>query len=290
MNKIPVGKTIAYAYSFTLSNLGAIIGLVWLPMVILTVLKFLPYIGGNGFDAASQSQTASATALLENLATIFLTLVLYSIVYVAVIRQALGLRQGSATIHFALGQPEFRVLGAWLLVVLVIIGFLFVYTTAAILLSAMPPGTGRLVAGTFIAVVGVLAFIYILVRLSFLLVPVTVVEEKVSLSRNWTLTEGNFWGIVAIMLAITIPLMIIDMVGSLAIVGNDLIAQASNHSQTVLESFTQTMQIYQKHMPSLLGLDLVLAPFSIGLNMGAAAFAYRALVPTSGTSLAAHPA
>ncbi len=289
MNKIPVGKTIAYAYSFTLSNLGAIIGLVWLPMVILTVLKFLPYIGGNGFDAAGQSQAASAMAALENLATVFLTLVLYSIVYVAVIRQALGLRQGSATIHFALGQPEFRVLGALLLVVLVIFFFILLYSAAVALLSAMP-GTGSYVAVAFVAVAGALALIYVSIRLSFLLVPVTVVEEKVSLARNWILTEGNFWGILGIMLAITIPLMIVDMVGSVAIVGNDLIAQASHHSQTLLESFTQTMQIYQRHMPSLLGLDLVLAPFSIGLNMGAAAFAYRALVPSSGTSLAAHPA
>jgi hypothetical protein len=38
------------------------------------------------------------------------------------------------------------------------------------------------------------------------------------------------------------------------------------------------MRIVDRHLPGLLFLELILAPFSFGLNLGAAAFAYRALV------------
>jgi hypothetical protein len=39
-------------------------------------------------------------------------------------------------------------------------------------------------------------------------------------------------------------------------------------------------------MPLYIGLNLIVAPFAIGLNAGATAFAYRALVPAAGAATA----
>jgi hypothetical protein len=40
MKKIPVTQTIQAAYRFVFTHLGAIIGLIWLPMLLVTVLGF----------------------------------------------------------------------------------------------------------------------------------------------------------------------------------------------------------------------------------------------------------
>ena len=48
------------------------------------------------------------------------------------------------------------------------------------------------------------------------------------------------------------------------------------------KAFTATLRALAHHMPEYLGLTLILAPFNIGLSLGASAFAYRALVPAGG--------
>ena len=119
MNKVPAGKTIAYAYAFTFGHLGTIIGLAWLPLVISAVLQFLPYALGAESAGASANATAQGRQALEGLATALLIVLLNAIIFVPVVRQALGLRQGAAVVHFKLGAAEFRLFGAILLLLLV---------------------------------------------------------------------------------------------------------------------------------------------------------------------------
>ena len=40
MRKIPVLRTIAEGYAFTFGHLGTIIGLIWLPMVIVAIAGY----------------------------------------------------------------------------------------------------------------------------------------------------------------------------------------------------------------------------------------------------------
>ena len=49
MKKIPVLATIREAYDFTFTHLGAIIGLIWLPMILITVIGF--FVLQRFFDA-----------------------------------------------------------------------------------------------------------------------------------------------------------------------------------------------------------------------------------------------
>ena len=51
MKKIPVLETIKAAYGFVFTHLGAIIGLIWLPMVLVTVPGF--FVEQRYFDAAA---------------------------------------------------------------------------------------------------------------------------------------------------------------------------------------------------------------------------------------------
>jgi len=289
MNKIPAGKTIAYAYSFTFGHLGTIIGLVWLPLIVLTVLNFLPQIAGSDLDAAGQSPLVQGSQAIGRVTISALTLLLYAVIYVAVTRQALGLRQGTATVHFALGMPEFRVFGAILLLLVVMMAFVGTYFGVVVLLASVGGNSVPMasIAGV-VAVVGAAAILYALVRLSFLIAPVTVAEEKISLARGWSLTQGNFWRILGVMLSIGLPIFVVYVIGISALMGTELAAPVpaaiANNSQNLMQHLKQ---IIDHHLPEIMGLELILAPFSIGLNLAAASFAYRALVQDSAVVRAA---
>ena len=47
MNKINVWNAIRFAYAFTFGDIGTIIGLIWLPTLLIAVLQFLPYALGT---------------------------------------------------------------------------------------------------------------------------------------------------------------------------------------------------------------------------------------------------
>ena len=280
MNKIPVGKTISYAYSFTFGHIGAIIGLIWLPLILMAVLRFLPHLAGSGMDSTDQSPLVQGSQAIGNLAASALTLLLYAVMYVAVTRQALGLRQGTASVHFALGMPEFRVFGALLLVVMVMLAFLGTLAGAVAVLAQVAGNAAPLaMLAIGVAVAGALAFVYVSTRLWFLVVPVTVVEEQINLGRGWTLTVGNFWRAFAVILAVSLPIVIISVIGSAIIMGGDLAAPvpAATAKNPIL-SLMLFVQIADRHLPATLFLDLILAPFNLGLSLSAAAFAYRSLV------------
>jgi len=281
VNKIPVGKTIAHAYNFAFGNLGAIIGLIWLPMILIAVLSFLPYaLGTVQYDAAQNLDEASRGAAV-NLACSIGTFILYAMLYVVVTQQALGLRRGSASIHFSLGMPEWRMLGAMFLVAIVILVLILAYAAVAAMAVFAASQAGTVAASMAVALAGsagLCLLLFVALRFGFLLAPVVVAEQTVNLGRNWTLTHGNFWRMVAVFLAVATPFLIVQVVVMFAVAGPDFTAPfpAGADFATV---FQQRMQLLDRHMPVWLGLTLFLAPFSLGLNLGAQAFAYRALVP-----------
>jgi len=284
MNKVPVGRTIAAAYQFTFGQLGTIIGLIWLPLVVLAVLNFLPEIAGNTGDAGDNTLVAG-TREAGNLAISLLTLLLQSVIYVAVTRQALGLRQGAARIHFALGQPEFRLFGALFLVDMMLVGLLllviFTVYAAGALAEAERMGPAADAVASLAGILGALAAIYVIIRLGSLVTPTTVVENRIDLRRSWTITRGNVLRIIVIFLAVLAPVMILEALGMFAVAGREVLAAMPPAGVTDPKSIEQQMDAIQTvifhHAPGLTGVILILAPFSDGLSVAAAAFAFRAL-------------
>lgn len=282
MNKIDVWKTVRFAYAFTFGDIGTIIGLIWLPTLLIAVLRFLPY--ALGTQAADQDPATAAAGALANLAFFAAGLVLYAINAVAVMRQALGLRQGGATVHFSLGWPEWRVMGANLLCALVLGAILLAYLLGiAFVISLGKAMTAPVAIGLLMFVTGGACFLaYVSLRLAFLVIPVVVAEDAVDLARGWTLTAGNFWRILAVMLAISLPLLAIQVAATIAIGGPDLLAPLPAGQDAMTAAFKLRMASLDKHMPELIGLFLILAPFNFGLTLGAEAAAYRAIVPSPG--------
>jgi len=280
MNKLPVARTVLDAYGFTFAQLGTIIGLIWFPTVVSTLLNFLPQLASYGGASAA----AMGTDQIEILAIMLLKLLLSAIVYVAVARQALGLRQGPAVFHFALGQPEFRVYGA-LLVLYFLMGVLLIAPAEAQRFG----GPASIVASYFVLPILALV-IFLLVRVGWLIVPAIVIENKVDFRHVWEITRGNFWRLFAVGAAVTVPLMMIFCTAAVALMEKDLQAimlPVEPTDQKALEQQVVAIQnIIQQHTPELLFVTLFLTPFALGLSIAASASAYRTLSGSTNSSRA----
>jgi hypothetical protein len=291
LNKIPVGKTIEFAYAFTFGHLGAILGLIWLPTVLSAVGGFFAETFYNQAMLAALTEgrpTAAGQAMVSLIAWGLVALVLGAIANVAVLRQALGLRKGPAFFHFALGPAEFRLFAAQLGIVAIMALFLlgYIFAVASLAATVQQGGSVAAIAGLVLAAVALAGagfIVFAFVRLSFLLLPATLVEEKIAISRGWTLTQGNFWRIVVIGLATLGPLAVAIVIAQFFIMGPDFYAEAMKPGG--LDAANQTrMTIIQAratlaHLPALMGMQLIAAPFIAGLMLAPAAYAYRALVP-----------
>jgi hypothetical protein len=277
MTRLPVADTIRFAYTFAFGQIGAIIGLVWLPLVVVAFLQFLPYALGTAYTAASGSAAEATGATVINLAFSTTALVLYAMNFVSVTRQALGLRQGAASIHFSLAWPEWRMFMAVIISGLILTAATGLYLILASMLFPVQPGNALMAAFAAVyAIVGFCAFVWFALRLVFLLAPVIVVEERLDLVRAFLLTGGNFWRILAIALAVTLPLLLLQCIALGVIVGPELFAPLSGNSAAAM---AERFRLLDRHMPALIGLALMLTPFNLGLVFGASSFAYRTLVP-----------
>ncbi len=303
MAKVPVGKTIAFSYSFTFGNIGTIIGQIWLPMLLLTLGSYFvlsPY-----YESFSRAVAEDNTALVGQASvTLFfyslVSLIFYAMIYVALTRHALGQAPNHSIFHFSLGPAEWRMYGAMLalvfamiiLLVLILLGAFLAGALATGVLGAagMAPEVAQAAKGVMpkvasapVAAVGSLislfiigAATYVFVRLFFVLAPVTVAEEQINLGRGWQLTAKNFWRLFAILLATVGPVFVLIMICEAFVLGPDSVMP---HSDGSFAATAARMDQMRPHLPVLYGLSFVFSPFLFGLVSGASAFAYRALVP-----------
>jgi len=300
MKKIPVGKTIADTYNFTFGHIGAVIGLIWLPLVVFTVGRFFIDNYTNGL-AASNDPTAVGRALLLGFGLTLVSLFFTAIIGVSLTRQAMAPRSGSIIAHFALGPAEFSYFASLLAIFLVMfslyIGLVFadllIGSVGDAIVQASGQGTtvaGKLAAGAILILVVLLdlaAFTYVGVRLAALVAPVTVAEGKMDLVRAWQLTKGNFWRLLLVLVVTLGPISIVSELATAAIVGPAYIVKlagammqvfeaAMNNGQVPTQAMAQVPDISGK-APLLLGLGFFLAPFTYGLLFAAPAYAYLTL-------------
>lgn len=284
MNNLPVGETVRFAYGFTLRELGTIIGLIWVPMVALAVINFLPYALGDTMPSPDINPSAAGVIMLRGIGLWLISVLLSACIYVPVTRQALGLRTGTAFVHIALGRAELRLWGAYLLFMAILfvlfIGFILAIFGSA--LAANATGNKVVVGGVIllVAFVGLCALLYAITRLIFLLAPVVVVEDKISFERAWSLTQGNFWRIAAVLFLVTLPPAIVFLSAFVWLLGPELVplfhqALATHMPQQVIAE--RINAITTSHISTMLGVQLIIAPFSVGLACAASAHAYKTL-------------
>ncbi|MGC9954178.1 MAG: hypothetical protein ABSD21_07860 [Rhizomicrobium sp.] len=297
MNKIPVTQTVAESYRFTFGGLSKVIGLIWLPIVILTVggyFTMVPYFSGMAGALDSGDMNQQGALLLRELAFEIVAVVLMAMIAVAITREILAPVKRPSFFRFALGPTEFRVVGGLfglfvLMIVFTIILVIFSMIIGFAVNAVLPAAAAAAGAGMSNGVVGIAALaglvgcfglIYVFTRLGFLLVPAVVMEGGFGLERSWQLTKGNFWRIFAIALATLLPIMIVVLFIDVAILGPDFLAphlDLAHDPAAQMRHSAEQMRQMSAHLPLMMGIGFLLAPFTYGMTFAPAAFAYRAL-------------
>ncbi len=299
MSKIPVGRTIAFAYQFTFGHIGTIIGLIWLPLLIFCVGDFFVmnyYVQGMEAYATGADPMGFGTPFLALMGFMLASLFFVAVIGVAITQQAMGLRTGGAVVHFGLGAAEFNLFLSFLSILLVVgavyiaifLGAILfgivvglVAKTAVASLGQSAAVAGGVAVGVLVAALALCAVLYVVARLTFLVAPVTVAGGKIDLIRAWMLTKGNFWRIFLIGAGVLLPITLVLFGAEVAILGPAyFIPKFPPPTDTAgqMQQMAAQMRAMSDNLPLLLGLGFLLAPFSYGLIFSAPAFAYRSLV------------
>ncbi len=280
MRRLPVPAVIRESYAFTFSNLGAIIALIWLPMVIITVAGFFAtqhYSGEIAQAAANGNPAAAGPAILALLLYALAKLAFTAMMYVPVAQLALGQRQGGAMVHFVFGALEWRMFRTMFgLVLFLVPPLLLLMAVGQSILTGAVAGSPLQALGSellFLLLYG--ALVFVMVRIGALLVPLVVAETGAALSRAWTLSSGNFWRLLAVGLATAAPPLLTTLAVEMALAPG---------SGTASDAMAQMKMGAGPNLPLVAGLDFLMAPLLIGLIVGASVFSYRALNRTDLTA------
>jgi hypothetical protein len=280
MKKIPVVRTIKAAYRFTFQNLGAIIGLIWLPMVLKTVIGFFVlqrYYEAAADALASNNYARLGPSMLSLFCYFVAAILFYAVMYVPVTQMALGQRKDATLLHFALGPLEWRMFRAlaglvsFLMLPVLIAGFLISMLTSSALL---PHGLPAALAADGLETLAYLGIVYLLLRFVFFIPALAAGEEGPVLPRAWMFSAGNFWRILGIVLATVGPVAIAAELAELVVQGPEGLMPSFTGSTAMAAA--QLHRISQ-NMPLDQGIAFLVGPLILGLSAGSSAAALTAL-------------
>jgi hypothetical protein len=239
-DKLSVAELVTRSYRFAFGRYAALLGIVWLPALVLVALfawLILPAVTAMG--PVIQYRSANPTILDPVIAPDFAMfalgdlLILFATVWMGlgVVGEALGLRKGSR-FYYLPGLDELRVAGAFFILfliaylvmsgamlVIVLIGAKLVLALGGSLPSfALSAWRGPALFPFVALIVCVeIVAIAILVRLTFLMLPVALAEHRVTVVRSWRLMQGNVLRAVAVALAAFLPVFAIEFIFGAAV-------------------------------------------------------------------------
>lgn len=276
MARIPVVATIRDAYSFTVNHLGGIIGLIWVPMLLLIVMFFFSihrYYSDvievlNGGNASILGPT-----LLMMLGFVVAALLLQAIMYVSVVQLALGQRTAPAVAHFAFGPAEWRMFRAFL----AFVGLLLAIVIPVAMLGRAAMGAVGTASPQMLGLVLVMYGIILLFMPRFLaLLPAISAGETVPvLRRAWQLSSGNFGRLLLVLIAVFGPIFI--GFGILEMLLASQMPAAAPAGATEKAQMVAAVMRARQMLPYMSGLAFLVTPLMIGLFSGASVSAWRVL-------------
>jgi hypothetical protein len=278
MPRLSVIAIIRDAYLFTLHHVGAVIGLIWVPMLLSTVMGFFTFqrYYNDLIDALATGNAAHlGPSILMMLGYLVAALLLYAVMLVAVTQLALGARQGGAVAHFSFGALEWRMFRALAglagLGVLVMLTVIMVGNPLLSLLGGAHVGEAQAGYLLMLTLYGLL--VAGAPRFLMLLPAVAAAETAPALRRCWTLSAGNFWRLLAVLMAIFVPVVLIAAVAETLLAGPSPALNTGSDKMLMLSGLMRARQV----LPLMSGLSFLFSPVLIALFCGASVSAWRAL-------------
>jgi hypothetical protein len=309
MAAIALEKTIASAYRFAFTRILSVLGVIWLPGLLLGAviaavawrawpdihgLQSLQFSGDGSAglhisDGDRDRVLQAAFHLAPFAGLIWLAgIAVQAMISVGLLEVALGRRQGPVFVYFSLGAPVWRMIGALLLAAAAMIGVVLATCAlvAAVIWAVTHYAAGLLGLAKFLSVAAAIVWVvYVALRLVFLLPAVVVAEGRIDLARSWALAEGNIWRIVGLILAVVLPVEIAAgmlsriLFGGLRMMETELVMivlRAASPADALMGAVSVTHGL----LPLLFLFNLLVLTLTTGLRIGAMAGAYRAAAGT----------
>lgn len=238
--KLNVFGTISEAYGGSWRHLGEMMRLIWFPGLLYLI-----------FSIASAFVNTESQLFLA-LALEVASFLLWPIIAVAWHRFILLGDVSSSAVHFSFGRPE-----ALFLLVSVVLFLLLAPGVMIAMSAAMLPESTAAPLLSFFGLLLLLVAIYLFVRLTLLLPAAAIgspLDPRLVLER----TRGNFWRLMAVFLAVALPLVMSAILFGGLLQGSPLL-----------------------QVLAVIGLALISIFFAV-VNVAALSIAYRELVGTAG--------
>jgi hypothetical protein len=289
--KIPVGATIAHAYRFAFGNFPTVLRAMALPLVLQLGLSIVMINRVVPALTAMQTNDPAAFSLLGPVLLLYpVALILLFVQFTSVTEAALG-GPARSWLYFPIGKKMWRLVGGFVLAALAIIGLAAAFVIAGylvllvlgVVLKASAPDAAKAViglaaAGLILAAYG--GLIFLVVRFFFLLAPVSIAEQRLGVGRAWLLSRGNFWRAFLIVLAILIPVVVVEYAAMFAVAGWPPMPRGGGHQ--AIQAARLAWQITALSAASrywyiAIPLFAVVMVLYLGAGSAAQAFAYRKL-------------
>jgi hypothetical protein len=224
---------------------------------------------------AGGNVAALGPSLLMMLGYLVAALLLYAVMFVAVVQLALGARAAPAVAHFAFGHLEWRMFRAFLgFIGVILVLVLPAFITASALLNVVGARLPQ-TAGSILLMLVFYGVILLSMPRFFVLLPaVAVAEGAPVLRRTWTLSAGNFWRLLAVLLAIFGPILILFIGLEMALAGRaPALAAGSTEQVILLAAIVRAREV----LPLISGLGFLISPLVVGLFAGASVSIWRSV-------------
>ena len=248
-------------------------------MVLLTIAKYftLYRLFNSLIDSLAGGNSAQTLpALLMFMAYLVAALLLYAMMFVAVMQLVLGTQAAASSFaHFAFGPLEWRMFRAFFALagLAMMIGLTAVFAVSA--LSSLVAGlkSNQALSGSIMFLAMICVSVTIAVRLLLPLPAFVIHETGPSLRRVWTMTAGNFLPLFGILLAIVLPVLLVQVSVEAFLSGKNAPPAGATQQMQMMSALLNARQM----LPWACGLSFLVSPVLIGLFASASASIWRTL-------------
>jgi hypothetical protein len=260
MRSLPVGDTIVRAWGFAGRRVLPLLGVSWLAAVFYGLV--MAYFLARLSDAMLVSPRPDAGSF-NNFALFYLFCIVVVTAFanaamaVPMTREALEPGDEWRSAYFVIARREWALFANLLLLYVIVIGMVSAIVFAgSVGIAVSLPMIGHdgvwqgislaPVMTSVLALIAVATGLFLATRFGFFLAPIAVAEPPARLLQSWSLSSGNFWRLLAIGLALFVPIIVLSLAIDWALLGSqfdDAVGAllSAPHDKTVL------FQMIQEH-------------------------------------------
>ena len=205
--KLPVFKAFFATFSYVVVHFLTLLKILWLPMLgVMAVTAYLTpaMIDAQLSMAAAEGMNDDAMVLgtmgqvLKTTGMLYLAMaIFYPMMIAGVLRHVVRGDAPGLPFYLSYGADEFRILGAFILYIVMLMLAYFVGALGLIVIGVVASMLSQAIGGILIGVLAiafVIALVWFMLRMS-LIFPASIGERKIGIAHSWAVTKGSAWSL-----------------------------------------------------------------------------------------------